>query len=851
MTLRWTIGPGQAVAALAVVALACSDVPPTIVQLRVVADPNLALDQLTVRAGDAPPQTITATPALRVPVPDEWAGTATLFSVDGLRTGELVGSGLVTVTPVLHVETAAEVTLVAVGCPTSCTLDATRCAGDAVETCVRGDDGCPTWGAAAACPGEAPICSNGTCAMTCSDECTAGATQCDGASAQRTCANVDGDGCLEWSSPVACDVGEVCDGIACTAAATLTVVKDGAGSGTVTAAPAGISCGADCTEAYAVGTVVTLTAVPAAASTFTGWSGGGCSGTDPCVVTLFAAATVTASFTGACIDECTASATTCTSTSAQATCGNFDADPCTEWGAPSACAVNQVCAGVACTPTAVVTVAKTGTGAGTVTSTPAGIACGPDCSEAFLAGTVVQLAASPAAGSTFTGWSGGGCSGTGGCTVTASTTTTVTATFAGVCVDECTAGASSCTGATAERTCGDFDADACLEWSAPMACAAAEVCSGLACSAAAALTVATAGTGAGTVTSSPAGINCGSDCSESVAVGTVVTLTATPAVNATFAGWSGGGCAGTGACVVTVAAATTVTATFAAVCDTLTCAAEVVASGSAFHLASDDTHVYWTDLAGDQVRRRAKAGGPVETIATAQDGAIGIAVDATHVYWTNFYGDQVMRRAKAGGPVETIATAQDGAIGIAVDAAHVYWTNFYGDQVMRRAKASGDIEPLAVGQDGASSIALDATDLYWTNNVGNQVMRRYKGGGAVETLASVQGGAQGIAVDASHVYWTNNVGNQVMRRLKAGGLVEAIASAQRGAHAIALDTSHVYWTNDVGNQVMRALKAGRSSELLAADQNNAFGLALDATHLYWTAIDNQVVNRLSRCACGL
>ena len=91
----------------------------------------------------------------------------------------------------------------------------------------------------------------------------------------------------------------------------------------------------------------------------------------------------------------------------------------------------------------------------------------------------------------------------------------------------------------------------------------------------------------------------------------------------------------------------------------------------------------------------------------------------------------------------------------------------------------------------------------------------------------------------------------MLRRLKAGGLVEAIASAQRGAHAIALDTSHVYWTNDVGNQVMRALKAGRSSELLAADQNNAFGLALDATHLYWTAIDNQVVNRLSRCACGL
>jgi hypothetical protein len=77
-----------------------------------------------------------------------------------------------------------------------------------------------------------------------------------------------------------------------------------------------------------------------------------------------------------------------------------------------------------------------------------------------------------------------------------------------------------------------------------------------------ALTVATAGTGSGSVTSSPAGISCASDCTESYAIGTVVTLTTTPAAGSTFAGWSGGGCTGTGACVVTMSAATSVTATF-------------------------------------------------------------------------------------------------------------------------------------------------------------------------------------------------------------------------------------------------------------------------------------------------
>jgi hypothetical protein len=76
------------------------------------------------------------------------------------------------------------------------------------------------------------------------------------------------------------------------------------------------------------------------------------------------------------------------------------------------------------------------------------------------------------------------------------------------------------------------------------------------------LTVTPAGTGTGTVTSSPAGINCGSTCSASFAQGAVVTLTASPAAGSSFAGWSGGGCSGTGTCMVTVSQATSVTATF-------------------------------------------------------------------------------------------------------------------------------------------------------------------------------------------------------------------------------------------------------------------------------------------------
>jgi Divergent InlB B-repeat domain len=81
------------------------------------------------------------------------------------------------------------------------------------------------------------------------------------------------------------------------------------------------------------------------------------------------------------------------------------------------------------------------------------------------------------------------------------------------------------------------------------------------------------GTGSGTVTAT--GINCGSDCSELVSSGTQVNLTATPAPDSIFAGWSGNNCGTT----VMVTGNITCTATFTSA-HTLTVAKAGTGSGT-------------------------------------------------------------------------------------------------------------------------------------------------------------------------------------------------------------------------------------------------------------------------------
>jgi hypothetical protein len=156
----------------------------------------------------------------------------------------------------------------------------------------------------------------------------------------------------------------------------LGVAPAGSGTGTVTSSPVGISCGSVCSGGYAPGTSVILTATPDPGTVFSGWSGD-CSGSGTCSVTLDAARSVTATFVAASLT---------------------------------------------------LSVARSGSGTGTVTSVPAGISCPPTCSSSYPAGTPVTLTATPNAGNEFDGWNGA-CTGPGACSVTMNAAQSLTGVF--------------------------------------------------------------------------------------------------------------------------------------------------------------------------------------------------------------------------------------------------------------------------------------------------------------------------------------------------------------------------------------------------------------------------------------
>ena len=411
------------------------------------------------------------------------------------------------------------------------------------------------------------------------------------------------------------------------------------GDGTVTSSPTGIDCGtltADCTNSYANSTSVTLTATPGAGQTFTGWSGGVCSGSSStCVVSMTAARSVTATFTGntsyplmvsvvgtgsvgasSGISACTttgsancsytyAAGTNVTLTATAGTGQTFygwsgDCSGLTTTCTVAMSQVRDVTATFGTTVSLTYPLYVETFGPGRVTSTKGEISCGALCTADYNSGTSVVLTATPDTGETFTGWGGGVCTGTSAtCTVTMSAARYVSATFSSRTLTTAFAGSGSGTlnsspdgiACTSPSSCSStFENNVVVTLTAAASSGSlftgwsgtgSESCddSALTCAVTMSadrtitatfvptytLTVTKVGGSTSTVLADVGPLSCASGCSsdsQTYASGTVVTLTASAGSGYQFSGWSGAGCSGTGTCVITMASAKSVTATF-------------------------------------------------------------------------------------------------------------------------------------------------------------------------------------------------------------------------------------------------------------------------------------------------
>jgi hypothetical protein len=286
-------------------------------------------------------------------------------------------------------------------------------------------------------------------------------------------------------------------------------------------------------------------------------------------------------------------------------------------------------------------------------------------------------------------------------------------------------------------------------------------------------------------------------------------------------------------------------------------------------ITADDQFVYWTTWGSawpggaGEIAKAPIGGGDVIVLVRGQPTPWSLVVDRGDVYFTDFGEGTVKRVAKEGGPVVTLASLP-GSQGIAVDDEAVYWTSI--DSVMRLSKSGGEPVALTTGEGAPDAIVVDATSVYWVDDQaadgGGPALRKVdKRGGQPVTLASgalfdptvreAGGGwvAQtwSLAQSGASLYWASYQESSVTRFDKATGQATTVATGLEGIDAIAVDASFVYAAEDAyagepgPRQIVRMPLSGGSPSTYAtgpttngAGESSALSLAATATGVYFS-----------------
>ncbi len=310
----------------------------------------------------------------------------------------------------------------------ACTLGATRCDGDSREqVCEDLDgDGCASWGLARACASGA--CADSACQETCAHACAPGEAVCENG-LRRACVVSPDTGCRVLSAAAECGPDQRCDDGLC------------------------VDAGAGCSDACAGDQLSECTGE--------GVRSCGQHDEDPCWE--WSATTVCRPGTecqgGICVPTCQSS---CADGERQcvgggvAACGDYDGNGCLELGEPAGCGAGRRCDGGQCVDAAV--------------------ECEDECEQAGDRECTRAQSAVRTCGQ----YDGDDCLDLGPRVPCDEDQRCEAGACVEICRDECVADATQCT-ANGPQTCGEHDLDPCLEWGPVVRCDEDQVCDGGRC----------------------------------------------------------------------------------------------------------------------------------------------------------------------------------------------------------------------------------------------------------------------------------------------------------------------------------------------------------------------------------
>jgi len=320
-------------------------------------------------------------------------------------------------------------------------------------------------------------------------------------------------------------------------------------------------------------------------------------------------------------------------------------------------------------------------------------------------------------------------------------------------------------------------------------------------------------TGPGNVTSTPAGLDCGTDtsCTASFGVGAQLTLTAVPASGAQFRGWAGA-CSGASTCTLKLSAPAQASAAFETAMVTL------VATNTGGSIALNSTNVFYSSgvqiiqpqVTIDEyvIRAVPKSGGAARDVAVSHDYVIAMRANDAYVYWAA--GDTVhggvYRAPVQGGVTETLFVGQR-LSDIALDDSNVYFANFPGlgagsGAVYAIPIAGGPHVVLQSGVTPWGGLTADSTDVYFADNPPQSayIKRVPKTGGTATTVVSCADssycGFPVLRADSQSIYYLDGEGGGVFAWHKSDASTVTVAPPADGARDLDVNASIVFWTID-------------------------------------------------------